>query len=179
MEVTGRIALPFKGWRYPGISDAGHFIAGEMADRHNMARLHRYEFSGTFNELPSLDLPRVFDEPRICATAAGDCVVQEGSHYSSSTVTVSATHTAQQQTEGKLRAVLPGDLRAYAREKNGDSEYYEVIIVDAHGQNETRLLSPPGQKWSPNLSICSVEEKMAVVDYGKKRLDIYHNNHRK
>ncbi len=165
--------LPFEGWRWPGISDAGHVVTGKDADMTKMVTLHRWQFTTTFNQLATLDLPREFSGPLICVTAAGDAVVKAG-YDSSPIVMAGPSHTSQENIEGWLRAVLPGDRRVYARKKNDDYRDCEVLIVD--GQEETLLLAPPGQKWSALLSICSIEEKMAIVDMDNKRLDIYHNN---
>ena len=172
--------LPFRAEWKVGMSIHGDVCVTEFLG----SQLLSYNFSaGNFTQTLSCDLPRHIRYS--CSKAvndAGEMLLQNLSRDSPTLVlSKDGRTTTSVQSEGKLLTVLPprGDI-VYAQEKKKDDPY-DCVLVIVGREGNTILEPPPQQTWSQWISVCGINENLAVVDgkYKNNTLDIFQNHTRK
>jgi hypothetical protein len=114
---------------------------------------------------------------------AGETLLQNSYPYNSPTLVLSkdGRTTTSVQSEGALLTVLPprGDIVYVQRKKKDDANDCVLVIVGREGN--TILEPPPQHTWSQWISVCGINENLAVADgrYKNYTLDIFQNHTRK
>jgi hypothetical protein len=113
---------------------------------------------------------------------AGETLLQDYSRDSPTLVlSKDGRTTTSVQSEGDLLTVLPprGDI-VYVQRKKKDDEDSDCVLVIVGREGNTILEPPPQHTWSERISVCGINENLAVADSSNnKTLDIFQNHTRK